>query len=342
LTRAKLKITPLDGTLPNNFTQEAFSKKARKEILKGFDLFEISSKSTIRKTDRTFYLNFYPYLGSNDSLYISMEIFSMFNCVDPIYIQFDQPIKGTFKKSAKVFQQAAKYLEEEVTRQIANTAKGDAYEFVSESIVTKTWSSLNLDLPAKPAGAKIVDADAYQLSTNWKVNGPIDESTPVIQFAFLAPVDHYAGEVRTLEGGMNLAADKGFKGASGKFNAVMTSFTMGDEQLDEYVLEYFKIDQFPQASFTFEKITEEDGPIEFGKTSKIGMIGNFNFLGISETINTTAQIEPIITEDNQVRLQVYTSFRIRLKERYGIEGPDGPDPAKDTVVFYLNFLMEKK
>ncbi len=59
-----------------------------------------------------------------------------------------------------------------------------------------------------------------------------------------------------------------------------------------------------------------------------------------EALATTAQIEPIIDQNGNVKLQVFASFTMRLQETFNITGPDGPSPANDTVVFYLNFLMK--
>ncbi len=240
LTRAKIKITDPSGDLPSNFDGAAFTSKARKALNGCFKHFKVMEQEVIEKTDRTFYMNFYPYIADGN-LSVSMELFSMFNCIKPIHVQFDQPITGKLKDAKSVWKKAALYLEQEVVNQLTNLKKGDAYELVDSKIKVTNWSSLKLELPPKPSGENTIDASKYELSKSWEVAGPIDEDTPLIQFSFLAPVDHYAGEVAGLSGTMTLDEEMSYKKVKGTFSAEMTKFTMGDESLDEYLIEDFKV-----------------------------------------------------------------------------------------------------
>ncbi|MEM9597803.1 MAG: hypothetical protein AAGD06_26285, partial [Acidobacteriota bacterium] len=65
-----------------------------------------------------------------------------------------------------------------------------------------------------------------------------------------------------------------------------------------------------------------------------GVVGRRRAIGPQDTERI------LVAEDGAPRLRVRASFRIRLEDPFGILGPDGPSPANDTLVFYLDFLME--
>ena len=48
--------------------------------------------------------------------------------------------------------------------------------------------------------------------------------------------------------------------------------------------------------------------------------------------------EPIVGEDGSARLTMRGSFEIRLTP-FAIDGPDGPSPADDTLVFDFNLIF---
>jgi hypothetical protein len=54
----------------------------------------------------------------------------------------------------------------------------------------------------------------------------------------------------------------------------------------------------------------------------------------------TAQMEPVLDENGNARLMVNAAFGLRLKEYFGLDGPDGPQPAADSMQFLLNFLLK--
>ena len=40
-----------------------------------------------------------------------------------------------------------------------------------------------------------------------------------------------------------------------------------------------------------------------------------------------------------MRLQALGSFALRLKASFEIDGPDGPEPQRDTLEFHFNFML---
>ena len=56
-------------------------------------------------------------------------------------------------------------------------------------------------------------------------------------------------------------------------------------------------------------------------------------------MDVRAQIEPVIGDDGQPRLWVRASSTLRINDPFELEGPDGPSPARDTLLFNLDFMM---
>ena len=53
------------------------------------------------------------------------------------------------------------------------------------------------------------------------------------------------------------------------------------------------------------------------------------------------EIEPILGEDGKPRLLIHGTFKIDLRT-FNIEGADGPAPARHTLLFDLNFILQEK
>ena len=64
-------------------------------------------------------------------------------------------------------------------------------------------------------------------------------------------------------------------------------------------------------------------------------------MGFEIPLEVSGEIEPVIGKDGAPRLRVSVTARIRLADPFKIVGPDGPTPANDTLIFYLNFLMKE-
>ena len=54
-----------------------------------------------------------------------------------------------------------------------------------------------------------------------------------------------------------------------------------------------------------------------------------------------AEFEPVIGADGRPRLIVRTAFGIDLRN-FDIEGADGPEPARYTLLFDINLQFEPK
>lgn len=338
-----IKITELAGAKPKNFDQEKFTKDAFKALDRVSKEFEFYSIFPAQRSDRAMYWALYPYLGEDGKFFLSAEMYSQFNCVEPIYKRFDNAFSGNWKNWEAVFEEAGQTMEKMVAEKLRATDKGDGMIPVPSSIKSKNWEELGLPLPKPVAGTATQAVKVVDLAQNWTFAGPIGDGTPVLGFSFLAPLDYYAGEIDRLFGDLYLNKEKDLNAATGSFGVEMEALSMGDPSLDAHVHEMLDILEFPKAYFTFQKILSAESPlIHFGNVSQFVVAGELNFMGIKAPLEVISQIEPILNDAGEARLQVLASFSLRLKDKFGIKGPDGPEPASDTMQFLMNFLLQPK
>ena len=60
--------------------------------------------------------------------------------------------------------------------------------------------------------------------------------------------------------------------------------------------------------------------------------------GLHIPLDVRAQIEPGFGNGEPL-LYLQASARLRLSEPFRIEGPDGPEPARDIVVLYIDLTL---
>jgi hypothetical protein len=336
-----VKITAPNGAVPAEFDATKFLKAALEATAKGATSYTLHELYAAQRTDRAMYWALYPFVADDGKLYLSAEMYSQFNCIEPIFKRFDNPFAGTWKNWEKVFEEAGKTMQAEVEKQLLSTTHGDGMTPLPISNPIKSWEDLGLTLPKAPSGNDTKQVVNLTLGTKWTFAGPIEEGTPVVNFSFLAPMDTYAGEVKNLFGDLTLGEGASILEALGKFGIETSSLTMGDPSLDHSVHDMIAIVDNPKAFFTLQKITSLEHPqLAFGSLTQFVVAGELEFMKINAPLDVTAQIEPVLDENGQARLIVNASFRLRLKEKYGIDGPDGPMPSADTMQFFLNFLLK--
>ncbi len=336
-----IKLTPLDGVIPPGFDQAAFHKAGLAALEKGADDATLRELFSAERNDRAMYLALYPYHGTDGKFFLSAEMYSQFNCIEPIMKRFEKPFEGTFASWEKVMEEAGKELQAEVFKQLASTTRGDGLVPVSSNLTVKSWEALGLNLPKAPAGGASNVATDVKLGTRWEFAGPVEPGAPVLNFSFLAPVDNYAGEIKVLFGALQLSEGPSIENATGKFGIETASLTMGDAGLNSHVKEMIAVLEHPKAYFTFAKMLSMEQPrLAFGTLTQFALRGELDFMGVTAPIDVTAQMEPVLDEQGAARLQVYASFSLRLKEKYKLDGPDGPAPSNDTMQFFLNFLLK--
>jgi YceI-like domain len=338
-----IKFTPLDGVIPPGFDQAAFHREALAALAKGANSATLQALFSAQRNDRAMYLALYPYHGTDGKFFLSAEMYAQFNCIEPIMKRFDNPFEGTFNAWQKVVVEAGAALQAEVAKQLASTTRGDGLLPVPTKTPTKSWEDLGLHLPKAPSGVVDVAANNILIVQDWEYAGPVEPGSPVLSFSFLAPLDNYAGEIKTLFGTLKFGDGPTIDNTVGKFGIETSSLTMGDAGLDSHVKEMIAMAEHPQAFFTFLKVMSLEQPkIAFGAVTQFVAQGQLDFMGVQAPVDVTTQLEPVLDEQGAVRISVSASFSLHLKDKYNLDGPDGPMPAKDTMQFFLNFLLKPK
>lgn len=339
---APIKVTNLSGNVPKDYNPEEFGSELRGGIAKGMTHFKVKKVHTLGKNTRSFYFNIYPYVDEQNIISITAEIFSQYNCVKSVCKLMDVPVvMGKWKKRKKLYKEVGQVIEAEIIKQINSSTRGDAFVPVSADTETKTWQALDLELP-KIALDERSQSDTLikEMSRQWKVVSLQSDKDPVIIFSFLSPVDNYAGEVKSLAGSMALGEDLSMSGATGKFTVEISDVTMGAKDFDNEVQnKMLKMGLFPDAYFEFGDI-ESSAPFVLGQQQEMEIPGSFRMMGVTIPISVNAQIEPQVDDKGHVILGINCTFQLPLFEAFGVEGPDGPSPAKDKLQFYMRFNME--
>ncbi|MEY4902333.1 MAG: hypothetical protein RLZZ292_148 [Bacteroidota bacterium] len=331
-----LKVTPLSGTLPTNFDAAFFEKNINKTIDEAMQQFEYQAETCLQKTDRVFYLDLHPYADKTGKLFLSYELYSQFSCTVPIFSQLKTPLVGSLEDSKLLFLTVGKTMEAEILNQLKYSMIGDAYTAVSSEMPTTSWSVLGLNqVENSTKGNEKTDFLTKKLATTWNYGGAIDTETPALAFHFQEPLDRYAGEVKQLRGAMQLNDNQQL--TQGNFEVNTSSLTMGIADFDHKVHEkYIKVGKFPTATFSFKNQTID---LAFGKTTAANLVGDFTLMGKIIPVTMQTQLTPSIGVKGETLIVVQATFSLNIADDFGIKGPDGPDPAKKTMVFFMNFVV---
>ena len=338
---APLKVAAVTGSQPKKYDHEAFVAAALKNIGKGFKRFRMQKVAELGRADRGFYMDFNPWLSQNGSLYLSLVLFSQFDCKAPVY---RKKITGPWNDRGKLFQDASVLMEKAVAEIISNPESGDSFDPVQTDVPQKGWEQIGFQLPPAPA-AKTAELEAStKIPTNWVLTKSGPDEPPMIQFRFPAPIDNYAGEVFAAKGELRLPQSLMASGATGSIEIdTTTSITMGEPRLDEAIrgsmMLYTK--KFPTAKFEVDSITSDDQPIAYGRLTPAIVTGTFTLKGRSVPLTSKTEFEPVVGEDGNPRLIVSGAFNIDLRV-FTIEGADGPEPARHTLLFDVYFILKEK
>lgn len=339
---APIKLTELAGTQPADFDAATFDEESRRSILSGFSRLRSAESVRFECSDRTFYFDFYPFRDESGKFYLSVALFSQFHCKEAIF-ESAEALAGTWDDRAAVFKRAASVLENETLRLMQESTIGDSFDCVPKATPAKSWEALGLARPSAPSGVS-TGASVPQLAQEWRVAEANEETPPRVLFRFPAPLDGTSGEAREVSGLLQLGEGAALKGAHGKLIVDTSSVTLGVADLDQIVKSVVMLDvkHHPEATFTFGKVLSQEGALEFGRQTRTTIEGTFEMKGESTSIELSALWEPIIHRTGEARLLVDGAFSIRLLEPFGIKGPDGPSPERDTLLFHFALELEPK
>lgn len=336
---APQKVAAVTGSAPGGYDNDRFVAKALKNINKGFKHFRTEKSADLGRADRGFYMDYYPWLSEDGTLFLSLALFSQFHCKEPIYTE---KITGPWKKRWKLFRQGARMMEEAAARQVADPQNGDSFHPVAAGLAAGSWESIGFPLPPARSQKQALSASSTQLPESWILDRPGPVDPPMVIFRFPAPLDNYAGEVTAARGELQLPQNPRLDDARG-FVEVDTgsAITMGNPMLDEAIRGTIMLSSktHPTSRFEVESISGDNRPIGYGILSPAVLNGMFILKGKRKKLAAKGELEPIVGEDGLPRLLVRVAFQIDLLE-FEIEGADGPAPARNTVLFDINMKFK--
>ena len=338
---APLKVAAVTGTRPQDYDNDAFIEEALINITRGFEKFQLQKEADLGRAHRGFYMDFNPWRSQGGTLYLSVVLFSQFDCKEPV---FTKKIMAPWDQRAELFREASTIMEKAVVRIAANPLSGDSFDPIKGDVPQKQWEAIGFPLPPVPTKTTPDPGVAVRIPQNWILVGSGPDDPPMIQFRFPAPLDNYSGEVLSAAGEISLAQNLMVDGSTGFIEIdTTTAITMGEPTLDEAIrgsmLLYAK--NFPTASFVVNQISSDQRPIAYGRLTPSFVTGTFTLKGKSATLGTKLEFEPIIAEDGKPRLLIQGGFKIDLRF-FDIEGADGPAPANHTVLLDLKFILKEK
>lgn len=343
-TAAPIKITALTGDAPQGHDPARFQARALAAVHSGFERFKVHGEAELGPTNRLFYMDFHPHLSASGTLSVAVQLFSQFHCIDPVFSRLGDPVNGPWDGASwdgaeQVFAEAGRILEQAVLSQIRSSQIGDGFDAVPNAVPVRSWEELGLALPEAAAGETVVTAE-IELPRRWVIE-PAEGDAPRVLFRFPPPLERYSGEVKEIRGELVLGADGSLAGARGWAEVETSTVTMGDSILDAAIRgKMLRVASFPTSRFEIERVNGP--PLAFGRTSPVVVAGDFRMLGITLPVEVRGQVEPIIGADGLPRLKINATYRIPLWDIFRIEGPEGPDEARNTLVFHLDFLMKEE
>ncbi len=336
---APIKISPVTGTPPADYDDARFQREARISIEKGFSQFRTRERAELDRADRGFYMDFYPWRAEDSTLFLSLALYSMFDCKKPVYKTGDAPLAGPWKDRERLFGQAAARMEQMVQKQVTSPENGDGFDPVPDTVPVTAWAALGYPLPEAPAEAdSTIPVDA-EVPRRWILNAPdpgddTSNSPPIVQFRFAPPLDHYRGEVTRGTGELEFTENLLPEGMRGYLEMDPKTVTMGVADLDKALQGsvFLHTKKHPVSRFVIRSAGGEGQPIAYGRLSPASVTGDFTLRSSTLPLTAAAEIEPIVNQDGKPRLLVRAAFQITVTE-FGVEGADGPSPANETMLF---------
>ncbi len=337
---APLKVAAASGTRPRDYDHDRFVGEAERAIVGGFEQFRLTEHVALGRSDRQFYMDFNPWVSDDGTLYLSLSLYSQFHCKKPVFFSPGESLSGPWADRAALFKRAGAMMEQAVRRTIASPVGGDGFDPVPSDVPVVSWEALGLALPEAPRTGQVVEP-REPLPTSWRIAPPHKSDPTQMTFHFPAPLDRYAGEVRRVDGTLRSDESRRMRSLRGRFDVDPTDVTMGEPDLDDAIRGsvYLDVAHHPKSSFVIESIESEEASLQYGELVQATMVGTFTMKGVSIPLRVRTMFEPVVGEDGSAQLTVRGSFEIRL-EPFAIDGPDGPSPADDTLIFDFNLIFD--
>ncbi|NRA63570.1 MAG: YceI family protein [Pseudobacteriovorax sp.] len=323
LTLGHTKITEIEGSKPAGYSYDAFVNEAEGYLANGLRQFENFENITKLRGDREFYFDFYPFLSEDNKLFVTVAVFSQFDCKTPIYISsdMDKP-SGTWETRQAVFAEAAAIAESVVLNEI-NSSYTLGFTPVPIDIGDLCFEGLGLDLPPAPAQP---DIPLGPLPESWQLVS--DTNLGGIQFTLPPDFPARSGSASGVSGTLTFAKGKLTDTMNMEVAVETSKVTLGDEGLDAYVhsADVLNIQMFPDSKFQLTSLIQDIGEVEYGVPYPITVDGTFTMIGISTPVTAKGQMIATADETGAPLLIMNLDFAIDVKDPFGIDPGLGGRP----------------
>jgi len=337
-----IKIAPVSGSVPSGYDKDRFQREMREAIEEGLRASTVAPFIEQGRSERAFYMDFYPWVSDKGTMYLSYALFSQFHCKKPVFFSNEEEkFSGSWRKRADLFEKAATRLEQEVIKQLGRDL-GDGFVPVGETADVTEWPPL----PKAPTNAVAANAD-IKLGREW-VADPDAPGPPPILFQFPAPVDQYRGKITGISAELVLGEDLAVDSLRGAFAADPKTIDMGESDLNDALQgkSFLESKTFPEASFTIKEV-DSDYALAFGTLATFTMRGTFKLKGKEIPLTVVGDLEPTVSPgagsdtSAEPRLRLRTAWSLDFSP-WKIEQADGPTPQRHTLNFDLNLLLKPK
>lgn len=333
-----LKLT--DWTTENESISQPDSTQWRQEVLAAITReteFDRYGPAELWPTDRRYYLDIHAYRSASGQDYLTYAVFSQFNCHEPIFTSFNQPVGNLETLAREVSNRLIPYY--------SLSEKGFSPEPVS-SLSASSWDELGWDdlavgsneatgetsTNSQPGRAWV--AAAGKLSPR-----PQAPDLPMVQFNFPPPIDRYAGTIQNLEGEVQWSADG--QSLSGEFQVELSKLTMGNEALDEYVIkDALRARRFKYANFRFAEVSLPDD-WQTDQVYSVDIPAEMELMGINIPMPTQANLKATFDRAGNPVFEVSTLMQLDISQPFELVGPDGPEDIKNTVRIRTQFQLSR-
>lgn len=291
-------------------------------------------KTDLWPSDRKFYLDVHPYVDASGKAFVSAAVFSQFDCIVPIWENFENPIEGSVHHMPPILKQLCREVKVLLEKRLNDWDAGDALSPVSEGVTIVDWNEKKIFGESSPFTTQTYPAIEAISFTNPK---PAEPDLPMLQFNFPAPLDRYAGEVRKMDGSLTFSEDR--RAMSGVFVAKIKTVTMGMKDLDRKVLKsYLYAKDYPEATFSFTNVDLERA-FDGGEVLSVHVPGTFEMIGKTHSVIVNAMLEPTELENGKAGLRLTASFGLDIAKPFGLKGPDGPEAIRNKLQFQVYCLL---
>jgi len=301
---APLKIASVTGFPPESYDDDGFRREALDAIREGFSHFRVQDRVDLGRADRGFYMDFYPWLSEDGTLFLSLALYSEFHCKEPIFEKKKEPLTGSWQDRRELFRRAARIMEAEVAEQFRDPQSGDSFTPVPAASSPVSWTALGLPLPPEPPRSHAFAAADLTIPTDWILEDTGADAPPALLFRFAPPLEKYAGEVTAVSGELHLSEGPSLNGARGFVEVdTRTSVTMGNAVLDEAIRGSIMLHtrKYPTAKFVLDAIASDRPTLAYGRLAPAGIQGRFTLKGTSVPLTAAAEIEPVVGADGRHR-----------------------------------------